>query len=54
VPWAPLLIAFRLLRRVRRVRTVQALSRVDLGKVVAPSQVDELQILLRQAPPGRM
>ncbi|HEX8092210.1 HAMP domain-containing protein [Jatrophihabitans sp.] len=53
VPWAPLLIAWRLVRPLRRAHTVQALSRIDLTKVVPPSQVDELQILLRQAPPGR-
>ena len=53
VPWAPLLIAWRLVRPLRRVRTMQALSRIDLTKVVPPSQVDELQILLRQAPFGR-
>jgi hypothetical protein len=29
------------------------LSRIDLAKVVPPSQVDELQILLRQMPTGR-
>ncbi|HEV2886746.1 MAG TPA: hypothetical protein VGX49_07545 [Jatrophihabitans sp.] len=52
-PWAPLLIGWRLLRPLRRAHTLQALSRVDLTKVVPPSQVDELQILLRQAPPGR-
>jgi hypothetical protein len=49
VPWAPLLIVWRLGRPITRVRTLQALSRVDLTKVVPPSQVDELQILLRQA-----
>ena len=53
VPWAPLLIAWRLVRPIRRVPTMQALSRIDLTKVVPPSQVDELQILLRQAPFGR-
>ena len=53
VPWAPLLIAWRLIRPIRRVRTVQALSRIDLTKVVPPNQVDELQILLRQIPPPR-
>ena len=53
VPWAPLLIAWRLIRPLRRARTVAALSRVDLTKAVPPSQVDELQILLRQAPFGR-
>ncbi|MEO7259829.1 MAG: hypothetical protein ABI047_00940 [Jatrophihabitantaceae bacterium] len=53
VPWGPLLIGLRLLRPVRRARTVQALSRIDLTKVVPASQVDELQILLRQMPPGR-
>ncbi len=53
VPWGPLLIAWRLVRPVRRVRTMEALSRIDLTKVVPPSQVDELQVLLRQMPPGR-
>jgi hypothetical protein len=52
-PWAALLIAWRLVRPFKRARTVQALSRIDLTKVVPPSQVDELQILLRQAPFGR-
>ena len=53
VPWAPLLIAWRLVRPLRRARTVEALSRIDLTKVVPPSRVDELQILLRQVRPGR-
>jgi hypothetical protein len=53
VPWAPLLIALRLLRPLRRVRTMQALSRIDLTKAVPPTQVEELRLLLRQAPPGR-
>ncbi|HEX8769039.1 MAG TPA: hypothetical protein VF714_11745 [Jatrophihabitans sp.] len=53
VPWAPLLIAWRLVRPLRRASTVEALSRIDLTKAVPPSQVDELQILLRQAPFGR-
>ncbi|MDQ1740870.1 MAG: hypothetical protein QOE53_2522 [Pseudonocardiales bacterium] len=53
-PWAPLLIAGRLVRPTRRARTVEALSRIDLTKAVPPSQVDELQILLRQAPFGRV
>ena len=53
VPWAPLLIVWRLVRPLKRARTVAALSRIDLTKVVPPSQVDELQILLRQAPFGR-
>jgi hypothetical protein len=53
VPWAPLLIAWRLVRPLRRPQTVAALSRIDLTKAVPPSQVDELQILLRQAPFGR-
>lgn len=52
-PWAPLLIAWRLVRPIRRARTVQSLSRIDLTKVVPPSQLDELQLLLRQMPPGR-
>jgi hypothetical protein len=52
-PWAPLLIAWRLVRPIRRVRTMQSLSRIDLTKAVSPSQLDELQLLLRQMPPGR-
>jgi hypothetical protein len=52
-PWAPMLIALRLVRPLRRASTLQALSRIDLAKVVPPSQLDELQILLRQMPPGR-
>jgi hypothetical protein len=52
-PWAPLLIAWRLVRPIRRVRTMQSLSRIDLTKVVPPGQLDELQLLLRQMPPGR-
>lgn len=54
LPGAPLLIGWRLLRPLRRASTVQALSRIDLTAVVPPSQVDELQILLRQMPPGRL
>lgn len=53
MPWGPLLIGLRLLRPMRRLRTMEALSRIDLTKVVPPSQVDELQVLLRQMPPGR-
>lgn len=49
-PWAPLLIAWRLVRPFRRARTVQALSRIDLANAVPPGKVDELQILLRQMP----
>ena len=45
-PWAPLLIAFRLIRPLRRVPTMQALTRIDLTKVVPASQVDELHLLL--------
>jgi len=52
LPGAPLLIGWRLLRPLRRVGTVQALSRIDLTAVVPASQVDELQLLLRQMPPG--
>lgn len=52
-PWGPLLIGWRLMRPIRRVRTMQSLSRVDLTKVVPPSQLAELQLLLRQMPPGR-
>jgi len=49
-PWAPLLIAWRLVRPIRRVRTLQSLSRIDLIKVVPASQLDELHLLLRQMP----
>ena len=49
-PWAPLLIGWRLIRPLRRARTMQSLSRIDLTKVVPPSQLDELQLLLRQMP----
>jgi|GEM_PF-1877844 len=52
-PWAPLFIVWRLARPVRRARTAQALSRIDLANVVPASKVDELQILLRQTPTGR-
>jgi hypothetical protein len=52
-PWAPLLIGWRLVRPLRRARTLQALSRIDLTRAVPPSQVDELQLLLRQMPTGR-
>ncbi|MDQ1742742.1 MAG: hypothetical protein QOE23_1081 [Pseudonocardiales bacterium] len=51
-PWAPLLIGWRLIRPLRRARTMQSLSRIDLTKVVPPSQLDELQLLLRQMPGG--
>ncbi len=47
VPWAPLLIALRLIRPLRRARTVQALSQLDLAAVVPASQLDELHLLLQ-------
>ncbi|MFL6161186.1 MAG: hypothetical protein ACJ74U_03070 [Jatrophihabitantaceae bacterium] len=48
-PWAPLLIALRLLRPYRRRQTAQALARVDLTRVVPASQLDELHLLLQSA-----
>lgn len=47
VPWAPMLIALRLIRPTRRVRTIQALSRIDLAAVVPASQLDELHLILQ-------
>jgi hypothetical protein len=47
VPWAPLLIALRIIRPVRRAETLRALSRVELASVVPASQLDELQLLLQ-------
>lgn len=47
MPWAPLLIALRIIRPVRRAETLQALSRVELASVVPASQLDELQLLLQ-------
>lgn len=46
-PWAPLLIALRLIRPRRRVATMQALTKIDLARVVPSSQVDELHLLLQ-------
>lgn len=46
LPWAPLLIALRIIRPFRRAQTLQALSRVDLAGVVPTSRLDELQLLL--------
>lgn len=46
LPWAPLLIALRILRPFRRAETLRALSRVDLAQVVPASRLDELQLLL--------
>jgi len=51
-PWAPLLIALRLLRPYRRQQTALALTRVDLNRVVPASQLDELHLLLQSA--GRL
>lgn len=53
-PWAPLLIALRLMRRRHRSQTMQALSRVELARVVPAGQVDELHLLLqsRRNPTG--
>jgi hypothetical protein len=48
-PWAPVLIALRLLRPVRRRQTAQALAQVDLSRVVPASQLDELHLLLQSA-----
>ncbi len=50
-PWAPLLIALRLLRPHRRQQTAMALARIDLSNVVPPSQVDELHLLLQSTRP---
>jgi hypothetical protein len=46
LPWAPLLIALRIIRPFRRAETLRALSRVDLAGVVPASRLDELQLLL--------
>lgn len=46
LPWAPLLIALRIIRPLRRADTLRALSRVDLAGVVPASRLDELQLLL--------
>jgi hypothetical protein len=46
LPWAPLLIALRIIRPLRRAETLRALSRVDLAGVVPASRLDELQLLL--------
>lgn len=50
-PWAPLLIALRLLRPTRRRQTMQSLSRIELTKVVPAGQVDELHLLLQSTRP---
>ncbi len=47
LPWAPLLIALRIIRPFRRAETLRALSRVDLAGVVPATRLDELQLLLR-------
>ncbi|MGI8665467.1 MAG: hypothetical protein ACR2N4_05485 [Jatrophihabitans sp.] len=46
-PWAPLLIALRLVRPLRRAKTLTALSRIELASVVPASQLDELHLLLQ-------
>jgi hypothetical protein len=46
LPWAPLLIALRIIRPFRRAETLRALSRVDLAGVVPASRLNELQLLL--------
>jgi hypothetical protein len=48
-PWAPVLIALRLLRPFRRQQTALALARVDLNRVVPAGQLDELHLLLQSA-----
>jgi hypothetical protein len=47
LPWAPLLIALRIIRPARRAQTLRALARVELASVVPVSQLDELQLLLQ-------
>lgn len=49
VPWAPLLIALRLIRPYRRQKTAQSLARIELNRVVPASQLDELHLLLQSA-----
>ena len=49
VPWAPLLIALRLIRPYRRQQTAQRLARIELNRVVPASQLDELHLLLQSA-----
>ncbi len=51
-PWAPVLIALRLLRPTRRRQTMQSLSRIELSKVVPAGQVDELHLLLQSTRPA--
>jgi hypothetical protein len=46
-PWAPMLIALRLIRPFRRGQTLLALSRIELATVVPASQLDELHLLLQ-------
>ncbi len=45
-PWGPLLVALRLVRPIKRVETVRALSRFDLTQVVPTSTLDELHLIL--------
>lgn len=46
-PWAALSIAGRLIRLPRRSATLQALSQVDLARVVPADQLDELHLILQ-------
>jgi hypothetical protein len=55
-PWGPLLIGLRLIRPFKRAQTVKKLARIDLAKVVPPSRLDELHLVLSgpsNRPPGR-
>ena len=49
-PWGPTVIGVRLLRRKRRAETIRRLTRFDLTQVVPSSTLDELYLLLRDAP----
>jgi hypothetical protein len=51
-PWAPMLIALRLIRPFRRRQTLLALSRIELATVVPASQLEELHLLLQTARRG--
>ncbi|MEO6700772.1 MAG: hypothetical protein ABI140_13545 [Jatrophihabitantaceae bacterium] len=46
-PWAPLQIALRLIRPLRRAQTARSLSQINLDQVVPSSQLDELHLLLQ-------
>jgi hypothetical protein len=50
-PWGPALIGLRLVRPLKRIETIRKLGSFDLGHVVPASTLDELFLLLRQAPP---